>query len=107
MSSVTAGCRRWANPLRAMTAIGLVASLLTHHGSSAHALIGLVFVLTALGHVLAHSRWIRTVTSRIGRGLPRKIAVDAAIDAVLVVLVVFVGATGVAALLVRQPPIAS
>ncbi|MBN1174635.1 MAG: hypothetical protein JXA67_20895 [Micromonosporaceae bacterium] len=99
MRFVTAACRRWANPLRAMTATSFVASLAIHHGSWVHALIGMVFALTATGHVLANSRWIRTVTKRIGRELPSRITVDAAVDAVLVTLVAVVAATGIAAIL--------
>ena len=96
---ITTTLHRRRRALRLATAFLLAVSLPTHAMSPLpHAVIGLLFALAAAAHVGANARWIRGVTRRMARGLPRRTAVDAALAVALVALAVAVTVTGIAAL---------
>ncbi|MDQ1307777.1 MAG: hypothetical protein QG671_3611 [Actinomycetota bacterium] len=97
--SLTKLCRSYADPLRAATAAGFVFCLLSHHHRPIHVLSGAVFTMAACGHVLGHTRWMRTVSRRVRSGLPRRIAIDAALAVAAIAVSGLVAVTGIAALL--------
>ncbi len=95
MRSLAAVCRRRADPLRAMTATGLVIALASHDGDTwLHIGAGLLFAIAAAGHILANTRWIRTVARRATHGLPRHVVVDVTLDVLTALLAVATVATG-------------
>lgn len=101
VKSLTATARRWAVPLQWATAAGFVLSFAIHEALIPHVILGCIFTVASIGHVLAYTRWIRTVSRRIGRGvLPRKVVIDAVIDAAMAVLVALIATTGFAAMII-------
>jgi hypothetical protein len=60
--------------------------------------MGGLFTAGAIGHVMVHRRWVRGVARRIPHGVQRKVAVDALVDALLLLLTAGVAATGLIAL---------
>jgi hypothetical protein len=98
MTTLSTRLRRAAAPLRAATATALILSLATHSNPVIHGVTGVAFAVAATGHTLANGRWLRTVGRRLRRGVPRVVAVDAAVAATTIVLAMIVVATGIAAL---------
>lgn len=99
METVADAARRWKAPLRWVALAAMLGSLVVDDiHPTLHAVMGSVFVVTTGAHVLANGRWIRTVTRRAGHGLPRRVSVDATLDATLAVVTSAIVITGIGAL---------
>lgn len=76
----------------------LTAALASHDGDPvSHLVLGGLFTAGVVGHLVVHRRWVRGVARRIPRGLQRRVAVDALIDALLFLLTGGVAVTGLIA----------